>query len=188
MPEFAKRETRNAKRLILTIPGLYNSGPHHWQTAWERELPDCMRIGQKEWNSPRREDWVANIEAAFGFAKPPVYLVGHSLGCVAIAYWAQSTRQRIEGALLVAPADTERDGFPSGPSGFQPVPTRRLPFLTIVVASENDPWISIERSQQVAQRWGSRFVNVGKAGHLGSDDHLGSWPAGQQLLHELMQK
>jgi predicted alpha/beta hydrolase family esterase len=174
--------------MILTVPGLYNSGADHWQTHWERELPDCMRIGQKEWATPRREDWVANIEAAFGFAKPPVYFAAHSLGCIAIAYWAQTTRQHIGGALMVAPADTEHPDFPKGPRGFQPLPTRRLPFSTIVVASENDPWISFERSQQIAHRWGSRFADIGKAGHIGSADGLGSWPEGQTLLRDLMQK
>src|SRR5687767_10432074 len=129
--------------MILTIPGLYNSGPEHWQSLWEHELPECIRVGQKDWNSPKREDWVANIEAAFKFGKPPYYLVGHSLGCIAIAYWAQTSRKRIEGALMVAPADTERPGFPSAPRGFQPLPTRALPFPTILVASEEDPWLSL---------------------------------------------
>jgi predicted alpha/beta hydrolase family esterase len=174
--------------VILTVPGLYNSGPDHWQTHWERGLPDCLRIGQKEWDAPRREDWVANIEAAFGFAKLPVYLVGHSLGCIAIAYWAQTTRQRIEGALMVAPADPEQPDFPPEPQGFRPLPTRRLPFPTILVASEDDPWISIARAQQIAQRWGSRFVNIGNAGHIGSAANLGAWPDGQKLLRDLMQK
>jgi uncharacterized protein len=174
--------------MVLTVPGLYNSGPHHWQSHWERILPDCSRIGQKDWNAPHREDWVANIEAAFGFTKPPIYLVGHSLGCAAIAYWAQSTRRHIEGALMVAPADTEQPGFPPEPQGFRPMPTRRLPFPTILVASEDDPWISLARAELVAQRWGSRFVNIGKAGHINSDSRLGDWPRGQALLRELMQK
>src|SRR5262245_10365780 len=143
--------------MILTVPGLYNSGPEHWQTHWERELPDCHRVGQREWESPRRVDWVANLESAFEHGKPPFYLVGHSLGCITIAYWAQSSRLRVEGALMVAPADTERADFPTGPKGFQPLPTRKLPFPTILVASEDDPWLTIERAEVIAKGWGSRF-------------------------------
>jgi predicted alpha/beta hydrolase family esterase len=173
--------------MILTVPGLYDSGPEHWQSCWERELPDCHRVGQKEWTSPRREDWVANLEASFDHGQPPYYLVGHSLGCIAIAYWAQTSRRHISGALLVAPADTEQHDFPSGPKGFQPLPTRRLPFASIVVASEDDPWLSLERAQLIARRWGSRFVNIGRAGHIGSSTDLRSWEEGKQLLRELMQ-
>jgi uncharacterized protein len=172
--------------MVLTIPGLYDSGPGHWQTYWEHELPDCLRVGQKEWTSPRREDWVANIEAAFNFGKPPYYLVGHSLGCIAIAYWAQTSRRRVEGALMVAPADTERKDFPAGPRGFRPLPTRALPFPTILVASEDDPWLTLDRAQQLAKNWRSRFVNIGRAGHINGAANLGSWEQGKQLLAELM--
>ncbi len=28
----------NIRHKILTIPGLYNSGPTHWQSLWERAL------------------------------------------------------------------------------------------------------------------------------------------------------
>ena len=29
---------------ILTIPGLHNSGPTHWQSLWERKFEDAERI------------------------------------------------------------------------------------------------------------------------------------------------
>jgi predicted alpha/beta hydrolase family esterase len=172
--------------MILTIPGLYNSGPEHWQSRWDRELPDCHRVGQREWESPRREDWVANIDAALNHGKPPYYLVGHSLGCIAIAYWAQTSRRHIAGALLVAPADTEQHDFPPDPKGFRPLPTRRLPFPTILVASEDDPWLALSRAESIAKNWASRFVNIGRAGHI-SGANVGSWAEGKRLLRELMQ-
>ena len=33
---------------ILIVPGLYNSGPDHWQSHWERELPNAQRVEQQE--------------------------------------------------------------------------------------------------------------------------------------------
>ena len=172
--------------MILTVPGLYNSGPQHWQSHWEKELPQCFRVLQKEWETPARKDWVESIEIAVTGAKPPVFLAGHSLGCIAIAYWVQQTRLSIDGALLVAPADVERKDFPAGVTGFQPLPTRKLPFRSIVVASEDDPWTAPERAEALARNWGSRFVNIGKAGHIGSDSGTGGWPRGKELLQELM--
>jgi uncharacterized protein len=174
--------------MILTVPGLYDSGPEHWQSHWERQLPDCHRVGQNEWDSPRRSDWVANLEAAFDHGKPPFYLAAHSLGCIAIAYWAQTSRRHIAGALMVAPADTERKDFPTGPSGFQPLPTRRLPFPTILVASEDDPWLTMERAAAIARNWGSRLVKIGEAGHINSESRLGDWQQGKKLLAELMEQ
>jgi predicted alpha/beta hydrolase family esterase len=172
--------------MILTVPGLHNSGPQHWQTRWEQDLPQCRRVLQKDWETPARQDWVEAIEIAVRAAPPPVYFAAHSLGCIAIAYWVQQTRLAVEGALLVAPADVEREGFPAGVTGFQPLPTRRLPFRSIVVASEDDPWVSLERSQAMARSWGSRFVNIGKAGHIAANVGAGGWPGGKTILQELM--
>ena len=57
---------------VLLLPGLYNSGPEHWQTFWERERTDCRRVEQAEWNTPRREDWVATLEREVSTAPRPV--------------------------------------------------------------------------------------------------------------------
>ncbi len=32
------------KPLVLIVPGLNNGGPRHWQTLWEREHGDCVRV------------------------------------------------------------------------------------------------------------------------------------------------
>jgi hypothetical protein len=65
------------------------------------------------------------------------------------------------------------------------MPRQRLGFLSTVVASTNDPYVSLERASQFAQSWGSRLVNVGDGGHINSESGLGDWPEGFALLQEL---
>ncbi|MGP0592658.1 alpha/beta hydrolase [Nitrospira sp. T9] len=36
-----------------------------------------------------------------------------------------------------------------------------------------------------ASGWGSRFVNIGPAGHINSESELGEWPEGWALYQEL---
>ncbi|MFP2905384.1 RBBP9/YdeN family alpha/beta hydrolase [Pyxidicoccus sp. 3LFB2] len=175
---------------IFILPGLYSSGPEHWQTHWERERTDCRRVEQAEWNTPRREDWVATLERALTDSPRPVVLVAHSLACILVAHWAAAhpaSHGRVLGALLVAPSDTEAPGFPQGTTGFAPMPRQRLPFPSVVVASSDDTFITVERVTGLASDWGARLVNVGARGHLGSAARLGSWPEGQALLQELLQ-
>ncbi|MCU1308863.1 MAG: alpha/beta hydrolase [Acidobacteriaceae bacterium] len=173
--------------LILTVPGLWNSGPKHWQSLWERSLLNCRRIEQAEWTAPRCADWIANIDAAVAVAGDiPVFLAAHSAGCIAVAHWAQNGRKAVGGALLVAPADSERKGYPEAAQGFRPINLAKLPFPTIVVASNDDPWLSVERAMYFAESWGSRFVNIGKGGHINADAGFGPWPQGEQLLQELL--
>jgi hypothetical protein len=174
---------------VFLLPGLYNSGPEHWQSYWERERTDCRRIEQAEWNTPRREDWVATLERALSEARSPVVLAAHSLACILVAHWAVAhpgSHGKVRGALLVAPSDTEAPGFPAGTVGFAPMPRQRLPFPTVVVASTNDTYITMDRVTGLAADWGARLVNAGAKDHLGSAARLGTWNEGQALLAELL--
>ena len=54
----------NIRHKILTIPGLYNSGPTHWQRLWARRFADCERIELGSWDEPLKDQWVERIAAA----------------------------------------------------------------------------------------------------------------------------
>jgi predicted alpha/beta hydrolase family esterase len=170
---------------ILIVPGLGNSGPEHWQTYWEQHY-GYPRVQQGNWDNPILANWVQTLEDAVKVAGPDVILVGHSLGCITIAHLASTMPHRIKGALLVAPADVDRSDMPPEVVNFAPIPLARLPFPSIVVASTNDEYITLERAQELAQAWGSRFVNVGALGHINSESGLGLWPEGHVLLEELV--
>ena len=169
---------------IFIVPGLGNSGPDHWQTHFERQHPEFIRIQQQEWDAPDRADWVAALDAALqGEDLSRVVLVAHSLGCATIAHWAAQYGRSIRGALLVAPSDVETARYAAFPTtGFAPMPMARLPFPSKVVFSQNDEWASPARARQFAQAWGSELVDIGAAGHINTTSGHGNWPAGLALL------
>lgn len=173
----------------LILPGLYSSGPGHWQTLWEQMDARCVRVEQDDWAAPRCADWVARLNEAIARTDGYVAFVAHSTACLLVAHWAmQSTdeqRARVRGALLVAPSDPEGPAYPAGPSGFTPVPLAPLPFPSIVVASTNDEYVTLDRATAYAAAWGSRLENVGAAGHLNGAIGLGVWPAGRAWLEEV---
>lgn len=113
---------------ILIVPGLYNSGPDHWQSHWERELPNAQRVEQQDWERPLLGDWTISLAEAIR-QNPGAILVAHSLGCALICHLAQMTGGRgVSGAMLVAPADVNREG-PAGRLlvGFSPIPASACP-------------------------------------------------------------
>ena len=170
----------------LIIPGLGNSGPEHWQTFFEQSGPNFFRIEQQEWDAPDCDDWVKTIDQQIRqFDPASVVLIGHSLGCTTIAHWAARYKTRIKGALLVAPSDIEQPVYTFPATGFSPIPLLSLPFTSIVVASEDDPWVSLERAKLFASNWGSGFINIGKAGHINLAAGFGPWPQGLELLQKL---
>jgi predicted alpha/beta hydrolase family esterase len=170
---------------VLLLPGLYNSGPQHWQSVWEREHPSFQRLQQRDWDTPDRSDWVATLQDAIAASTTPVILVAHSLACCLVAHWSAEHTGPVQGALLVAPSDVEADSYPSGTTGFAPMPLNRLPFPSIVLASTDDPHVSVERARQFAEAWGARFEVVGALGHINSASELGGWAEGWGFLDEL---
>jgi uncharacterized protein len=171
---------------ILIIPGLGGSGPHHWQTCLERSFPGTSRVHQSDWDRPDRGAWVERAAAAIE-AAPGAVLVAHSLGCALVAHLAAERADlTIEAALLVAPADVESADTAEHVRGFAPLPRGRLPFRSVVVASTNDPFISITRARELANAWGADFFDTGPLGHINVDSGLGPWPAGERILRRLM--
>lgn len=181
----------SSRPTILTVPGLNGSGPAHWQTLWEQSRPDTARVDLGMWNTPHRNTWVTKLDQAVSRARAPVILVGHSLGCLAIAWWAALSPQPygwpVAGALLVAPADVDRADPRPELAGFAPAPKAPLPFPSILVASSDDPWIDIERAHSLAVDWGSHFVDLGAHGHINAASGLGWWPEGQELLERVIE-
>jgi predicted alpha/beta hydrolase family esterase len=170
---------------VLILPGLYNSGPEHWQSRWQAAHPEFQRVMQEDWERPRCADWIARLDEAIG-ATPDAVLVAHSSSCALVAHWvAGDGSGRVRAALLVAPSDPEAPSYPEGPTGFAPMPLNRLPFPSIVVASTDDQYVALDRARLFADRWGSRLVDIGAAGHINSQSGLGDWAAGLALLNDL---
>jgi predicted alpha/beta hydrolase family esterase len=94
---------------------------------------------------------------------------------------------KIKGALLVAPSDVDSKDAPKQLKDFSPVPHELLPFPSIVVASSTDPYLTVARAREFARSWGSRFVDIGPAGHINGESGLGDWPEGKRLLRHLVE-
>lgn len=182
--------TETQPPLVLLVPGLDGSGPGHWQRRWAEEMEDCRMVDLGQWATPHRNTWINRLNLAIHRAGRPVVLVAHSLGCLLAAWWAKfeqpGSSAPVTGALLVAPPEV--DFFPRDDrlNGFAPTPGGPLPFPTILVASRNDPWVGFDTAKLLARRWGSRFVDAGKVGHINADSGLGSWEEGKELLASLI--
>lgn len=176
------------KLLILT--GLGDSGENHWQSYWLRKFDNSTKLIQDNWEEPQLNNWLTNLNETIQKLDIPTVLVAHSLAVSMVVHWASAnSNQNIIGALLVAPADVDSaEHTPEVTWNFSPIPKLKLNFPSIVISSENDPYISIERAEYLAQKWGSDFINVGQKGHINSESNLGYWEEGQLILQQLLNK
>ena len=170
---------------IIIVPGWRDSGPGHWQTLWQEQLPQAERVVQDDWLTPRRDAWVQALERLILSRPEPVVIAAHSLGCITTAHLGEEAASRIHGALLVAPADPERR---AQLADFAPVPYAPLPYRSVLVASSNDPFCPIRRAGAYARAWGSEVVRLQSAGHINVESGYGAWPLGLALLQSLTEQ
>lgn len=167
---------------LVIVPGWRDSGPGHWQSLWAERVEGALRVQQDNWITPSRNSWVASIASTILSAPGPVVVAAHSLGAVAVSHLPEEAAARIQGALLVAPADPERRAVLSD---FAPVPYARLPYRSVLVASTNDPFCPVRLAGAYARAWGSEFVRLPNAGHINIESGHGEWPLGIALLQSL---
>lgn len=175
---------------VLTLPGYQNSGSAHWQTRWEQRATErgthVERVQQADWDAPVCADWAAVLIQAITAHDGQVVIAAHSLGCLLTAHIARHADAdvlvKIKGALLVAPPDPTGVIFPSTASGFSPEVNEPFPFKSIVIASNNDEYGSIDFAQNCAHNWGSELINLGARGHINGESGLADWPEAWSLL------
>ncbi|WP_067450514.1 RBBP9/YdeN family alpha/beta hydrolase [Actinomadura macra] len=171
---------------ILFVDGWLGPDPGDWQELWARRLPGSVRVDQDDWRLAERDRWVARLDEAIARCVEPPVLVAHSLGCLTVAHWVADRPPRpVRAALLVTPADVEHN-VTAEIVGFDPIPRTAFPFASVVVASQNDHWMTLGRALSFADAWGARLVDAGEVGHLTVGGGYGPWPEGERLLSDLL--
>ncbi|MDQ7990613.1 MAG: alpha/beta hydrolase [Candidatus Dactylopiibacterium sp.] len=164
---------------VLIVPGLHGSGPAHWQSWLHAQLPGSQRVEQADSATPDLPVWSQRLQDAIGRASAPVWIVAHSFGSLAALHATARQAGRVEGVLLVAPADPDKFGVA------HLLPRESFPAPAILAASANDPWMGLEKAHGLARSLGLSFLNLGRVGHVNTESGHGPWPQGLALLRML---
>lgn len=169
---------------LLIVPGLHDSGPAHWQTWLEKGTAHALRVRQHRWDEPDLDRWSARIDATLAHAAPATWVaVAHSFGVLALVHHlAQRPDSPVAAALLVAPADPARFCVAEA------MPSRELPCRATLVASQNDPWLSMAEARRWARRWGCPLVDLGAAGHINAESGYGTFPFARHWVQTMRQR
>ncbi len=176
------------KYLLLNVPGIGNSGAMHWQSNWELTFPNIKRLSQKNWDSPDKDDWVAELGRLIKQnTDKPIVLITHSLGGgVAIHANELDKLQNVKGVFMVALPDIERDDFPKDCTGFVPMPKKALTIPGVMISSETDDWCSINVAEKWAEILKVPFINIGDKQHICGASEFETWEEGKRLLVEFL--
>ena len=177
---------------VLFVPGLRDHVAEHWQTHLAAEIPGSITVEPLTVDRLSRAARVKALDDALSRIEGDVVLAAHSAGALMVAHWALRPTRPIRGALLVTPADVENPlptGYPTfgdlQANGWMPIPRERLPFPTIVAASQDDPLAQFEKVAGLARAWGAELYDAGDVGHLNPAAGFGPWPDARPLLERL---
>lgn len=169
------------------LAGIGNSGADHWQRKWHERLPRSVWVEHGDWEHPDMDTWVAELQAAVWKLSGPMVIVAHSLGCLLASEWASRRHDpSMLGALLVAVPDPDGPNFPVQATGFDDTTAAKLPFPSLIVASRDDPYATLDYAEVSAKIWGSEFVDIGARGHINAASGLDDWPEGAGLLERFV--
>jgi predicted alpha/beta hydrolase family esterase len=175
---------RASEASILIIPGLGGSGPDHWQSRWNAKLPTARGVVQADWGRPELAAWRDRIVEEVAREARPVVLVAHSLGVLAAVHAAPFLAKgesggKVKGGFLVAPPSAKvLAGLDALDPAFLAVPDEPLPFLSLVIASRDDPFSTFADSEALARTLGAELIDAGFSGHINSESGHGPWPEG----------
>ncbi|PTB21834.1 alpha/beta hydrolase [Trinickia symbiotica] len=165
---------------VVIVPGLHGSEDAHWQTWLARQFARPIRITQSDWGNADLQAWSGTIRRQLSAERGPFVLAAHSFGCLAAAQAIGQGLPDVAGVLLVAPASPTRFGVENELYRW------RLNLGSIVVGSENDPWMPADGARALARAWGSAFINLGPAGHVNVASGFGPWPRAKYFIDTLI--
>jgi uncharacterized protein len=189
---------------VLIVPGFRGSDDAHWQSWLQGQFVGAQRLQGVDLDNPVLSVWAGKIRQHLQRSQHYQWLVAHSFGCLAAAIAVADLPQKVAGVIFVAPTDPARFHLlgcrqvpdtgtvpdnrveqiaGNSTEGVWPViPSEVLGVNGVVVASENDPWLSMATAQILAERWGLVFSNAGRAGHINTEAGYGPWP----FIHDLL--
>jgi len=179
--------------VCITVPGLNGSGPDHWQSWAEKEIPDCRRVTGIDFDKPVIAAWADAIRKNIRDEAGSVILIAHSFGCLASIVAIADNETKVAGVILVAPASPQRfsaTGLILGDTLSQNtllgcLPANPLGVPGVVIASTDDPWMKITHAQYWADAWGLRFTWLRNAGHINAESGFGRWSSLTRLIQNL---
>lgn len=175
--------------------------------CWGGTPQDCWYLGAKEeiekrgfevlvpefpdTENPEQEKWVAKLAETVGEPHENIFLIGHSLGTIAILRYLETLKEgeKIGGAVLVAPYTNnlgfkELDSFFQTPLDFEKIKNSCLKIIGIF--SDNDPYVALEQAEILKNKLGIEAVIKHNAGHFSTLEGDGEFNATEDFYLEMV--
>jgi predicted alpha/beta hydrolase family esterase len=194
-PTGGAQMTERAKGHVVIVHGAYGSPDVNWFPWLSKELrARGVRVDVPTFPTPEGQtltSWLSAFQQQIGPVTSDMVLVGHSLGPAFILRLLATTPLQVKGTFMVAPFieplqierfDVPNRTFLEGPLDWGSV-RERAGFIRIY-GSDNDPYVPIDKTDDVAARLGASVTRIHGGAHLNTAAGYTTFP---QLLTDLVE-
>ncbi|MEK6954819.1 MAG: alpha/beta hydrolase [Candidatus Micrarchaeota archaeon] len=158
----------------------WNGRPEGGWRPWlksnlEKRGFEVCSIAMPNPSRPKSNAWIRAIAKAVGSPDSSTYLIGHSLGCIAILRYLESLppKTRVGGAVLVAGLVQNIgmflfDSFFSKPIDWKAINSHCKKFISI--NSDNDRYVPLEHGYGMKEKLGAELIIKKGMGHFSGDE------------------
>lgn len=181
---------------VFIIHGWSGSPDSSWLPWMKEELvsrkvsAEVLRMPNTDF--PKADEWVAAIKKAVGTPDEDVYLVGHSLGCMAILRYIESLAdgEKIGGMIFVSGFSRSigisyMDDFFIQSLDYDAISSRVA--QKVFFQSDDDPYVPVAEGKFLEERLGGKLIILEGAGHITQSSGFTAFTAGLDALTEMMQ-
>ncbi len=158
---------------VIIIHGAYGTSKENWFPWLEMKLKnDGVKVYIPKFPTPEGQtldNWMKVFNKYLNILDENTILVGHSLGPAFILNVLERVNKVVKAAFLVAPfvgslGNPKFDTFTDKKFDWERIKSRCKKFY--IYASDNDPYVPLEKSKYLAKKLDAVFRIVSGAGHF----------------------
>lgn len=184
---------------IYIIHGYYASPNEHWFPWFVEKVyavygieVEVLRMPTPE--SPYVEAWLEKLHDKIGIPNNEMFIVAHSLGCVALLRYLDSLHESftLGGMILVSPFDKPLEVFPN----LDPFVDVTLNYAKLsrnvlqkhVIFSDNDMYVPPSISKTLGVKLDSALLEIPRGGHFLGIEGFETFPELYEIFRQMITK
>ncbi len=136
---------------------------------------------------PQIEEWLAHLEEIIGEPDVDTYLIGHSLGAIAILRYLERLKGKKIGGAVFAAGFPESIGIPEIENFFAaPLNYEKVKFAAknfVAINSDNDHYVPLRNGEILRDKLGAKLIVVPNGRHLNEGEGNFQFPT---MLKEIL--
>lgn len=180
---------------VFIIHGWGGSPEANWFPWLKSELEkvsiETEVLAMPNTDNPQMSEWIDFMQQSIGLPNEEIFLVGHSLGCIAILRYLESLdkEERIGGIVLVAGFSRsinipELENFFESPLDYGKV--KKSVRQIVAINSDNDYYVSLEEGRIMEEKLGAKLIVLPNAFHLNEGNGFFELPTGLEELLKMI--